>query len=557
LVGSLAAEDNDISDTGFLKNLEENRSLRKKLTQAQFRRRALAIMEALRSEYRPFPEDTPEKQRARVQRAREDPFYFFRTYLPHYFPLRFAKFHYELMSLLDRRAEVNRALTPVVVAAPREYAKTTICAFGYVLHQFVFQHRRFILLMSDTKDLATDLTGYLYMELCYNERIIHDFGRLVRENWAVEDFIGLNDVRLAARGRGQRIRGLKHKQYRPDLIVMDDIENDKSARSMEQVRDVLNWVTGAAYSALDMGGNLFIIGTTLGKNSAMHTMVLGEEEPFCHWVRRIYRAIDENGDSLWPEKFSLEVLEEQKKIMGTVAFNREKLNLPDDDEGLFRSSWLHHYNENDLLVQTDDGLKYKELVVVGWFDPSIESGASSDYKAIVTVGYDPVEAVYYVLDVVIRKVSVDHAIRLIYALHEIYHYNVFAVEDNIFQKLLLRDFKAIGEELNQVLPYRGSTNTLSKETRVAGLSPLVERGKIRFRQNQSDQNLLIEQLLYFPSPSFADDGPDALEGAIRLAQSLATPPVDISVSRESAYRPSTGIRRLYRPWAGDSREILH
>jgi len=55
---------------------------------------------------------------------------------------------------------------------------------------------------------------------------------------------------------------------------------------------------------------------------------------------------------------------------------------------------------------------------------------------------------------------------------------------------------------------------------VAGLSPLLERGKIRFIRGHSDQELLIEQLLYFPSRTLHDDGPDALEGAIRLAQDL-------------------------------------
>ena len=52
-----------------------------------------------------------------------------------------------------------------------------------------------------------------------------------------------------------------------------------------------------------------------------------------------------------------------------------------------------------------------------------------------------------------------------------------------------------------------------------GLSPLVERGKVRFlmlvRRN-ADYNRLMEQLVFFPSPTVHDDGPDALEGAVSL-----------------------------------------
>jgi predicted phage terminase large subunit-like protein len=94
------------------------------------------------------------------------------------------------------------------------------------------------------------------------------------------------------------------------------------------------------------------------------------------------------------------------------------------------------------------------------------------------------------------------------------------VEDNLFQRLLLKEFDRIGVERGQFLPLRGVTHRIAKETRVAGLSPLLERGKIRFIRGHSDQELLVEQLLYFPSRTLHDDGPDALEGAVGLAREL-------------------------------------
>jgi hypothetical protein len=67
---------------------------------------------------------------------------------------------------------------------------------------------------------------------------------------------------------------------------------------------------------------------------------------------------------------------------------------------------------------------------------------------------------------------------------------------------------------------------------------LVERGQIKFRKGHSDQDLLVEQLSFFPSKSFHDDGPDALEGAVRLATSYALPLVDVMVvPNKRSYRP--------------------
>jgi predicted phage terminase large subunit-like protein len=93
------------------------------------------------------------------------------------------------------------------------------------------------------------------------------------------------------------------------------------------------------------------------------------------------------------------------------------------------------------------------------------------------------------------------------------------MEINLFQRLLLREFDRLTTDLGIVLPLRGINNKVNKEIRVGSLSPLIERGKIRFRQGHSDQDLLVEQLLGFPDLPH-DDAPDALEGALRIVQNL-------------------------------------
>jgi len=123
-----------------------------------------------------------------------------------------------------------------------------------------------------------------------------------------------------------------------------------------------------------------------------------------------------------------------------------------------------------------------------------------------------------VLDAFIQKTTLEQTLRAIFNRHRERPYQVFGVEDNLFQRLLLKEFDTLGRELGLILPVRGVTHRLAKETWVAALSPLLERGRIRFIRGHSDQELLIEQLLYFPSKTLHDDGPDALEGAVRLAQ---------------------------------------
>ena len=99
----------------------------------------------------------------------------------------------------------------------------------------------------------------------------------------------------------------------------------------------------------------------------------------------------------------------QKQLMGTVAFNREKMNEPTPIKGLFQEQWLHYYHP--------DSLKDRNLIVVGFFDPSLESGSSADYKAVVSVGYCQEESVFYVLDAFIQKTTLEQTLRAVFNRH--------------------------------------------------------------------------------------------------------------------------------------------
>ena len=136
-------------------------------------------------------------------------------------------------------------------------------------------------------------------------------------------------------------------------------------------------------------------------------------------------------------------------------------------------------------------------------------------------GFSREEMVFFVLDAIIQKTTLEQTLRAVFNRHREQSYHLLGVEDNLFQRLLLKEFDQMGRELGVFLPVKGVTHRLAKETRVASVSPLLERGKIRFIRGHSDQEKLIEQLLYFPSRTLHDDGPDALAGAVQLVQTMS------------------------------------
>ena len=522
----------------------EVKTLKEKLTKPEFRRRADEMLTRLTLEA-PFWPENEEKQQQRLRQAAADPFYFCRTYLPHHFSQVSAPFHYELVKLLEPPSDTGDPAgtrdppagpdgaaagtgTPkpeslaAVVAAPREFGKTT-SAFGYVLQQICFRRRRFIIIGSDTADRASDLTGHLYLELLYNQRLHQDFGKLAKADRPVDDFITANGIRVKARGRGQRLRGLKvslrQQPYRPDLVILDDLETDpykkyekyeKEAADPGIVRQILDWVKLEVLPSLEAGGNLLILGTILRWRSALHLMITGNEEPFRHFRRRIYRAFQEDGSSLWEARYPAERLKLQKRFLGRVAFNREKMNEPLPEAGLFREEWIHYYHP--------DILKDRQLLVAGFFEPSLEIGAGAGYRAAVTVGWDRPQLIFYVMDAFIRRGTLEEALRGICHRHRRCPYEILGVANSLFQGLLFQEFERLGREEGGRPPLQGVSPRLAGESRVAALSPMLARGRIRFIRGHSDQDLLVEQLLYFPSRALGDHGPEALAGAVSLAQ---------------------------------------
>ncbi len=128
------------------------------------------------------------------------------------------------------------------------------------------------------------------------------------------------------------MRGLKHRQHRPDLVILDDLENDLNVQNPRLVRSLLKWIVEAVYPGIAPDGSLFIIGTILARSSALNIIARGEEEPFNQWSRKIYRAVQSDGSSLWPERHPVSKLMEQKRMMGSIAFNKEKQNNPLDED---------------------------------------------------------------------------------------------------------------------------------------------------------------------------------------------------------------------------------
>ena len=180
----------------------------------------------------------------RKELAAFDLSYFGRAYLPHYFFRQSPHFHEELDDIwssgvlkgidpADDPKEINRKKgSRQVTAAPRGHAKSTNFTFKDDIHAILYQYKHYILILSDSTDQAEQFLDDIRIELEENANIIMDFGELKGDKmWRTGGLLTTTNVKIEAIGSGKKVRGRKHRNWRPDLIVLDDIENDYKVSS--------------------------------------------------------------------------------------------------------------------------------------------------------------------------------------------------------------------------------------------------------------------------------------------------------------------------------------
>jgi hypothetical protein len=294
----------------------------------------------------------------------------------------------------------------LVVAAPRGHAKTMVLTFFLAIWWLLFKKKSFIILVGSSALAAAENVSDIREELENNDLIKQDFGDLSGANfgykWSQSDIVACHTdpsthrvthtCRVVAKSPGARIRGIKHRGTRPDGIIIDDIESDEIVRNPDSIQKIADWVNGAAIPALEpRRADFIMIGTILHYDSVLSRMLSIRFKDV--YVQRIYRAYwDEDGirKYLWPERFTPEALEMERKRMGTLAFNAEYLNDPVDPETrIFRPEWIRWYRGDDITYAKgrwwyrDHPLQIYQAV-----DPSVKERDqdNSDYFAHVTIG---------------------------------------------------------------------------------------------------------------------------------------------------------------------------
>lgn len=151
-------------------------------------------------------------------------------------------------------------------------------------------------------------------------------------------------------------------------------------------------------------------------------------------------------------------------------------------------------------------------------DPSLGKTEMSDYSALAAVGLHYTGKFYVKADIERRAPAQINEDAL--AMYEDFAAEAIGFESVGFQELLLDNFRTLADSRGKNVWPLEIRNATRKIKRVLKLDGPLSRGEIKFLRNHRGTEMLVNQLRGFPLPDYHDDGPDALEMAVRLCEQI-------------------------------------
>lgn len=473
----------------------------------------------------------PKAQTQRLLKAADpkDGFrYFLETYLPHYVKGPPSLFHQAVFEAVPRILCNSRGCREQFIA-PRGSSKSTHLTLGLTLYVIVLKLKNFPVILSDVYAQSALFVEAIKAELTTNPRLLNDFPDACGEGrvWREGEIVTKNNIRVQGFGALQKIRGRRHGPHRPDIVFMDDVENDEQVRSPEQRRKLDTWIKKAVLKLGPPDGSMDVIwaGTILHFDSVL---ARGARSPV--WNTHEFRAIVKWPDdmTLW-ERFEEIYLNESEAAARAfyddhrAAMDRGAvLNWPElqplvflmleraGDHASFQSEYQNQPVSDDNPFQK---IHYwvtprSDLILFGAIDPSLgKGGKGRDPSAILIAGVDPVTQVIYLLEASIRRRLPDIIITDALALQRRYRCLLWFVEAIQFQEFLRTTLMKEAARAGLAMPTIPVAPFTDKRLRIERLQPPIAAGLI---QLHASQTTLIDQLQQFPDADH-DDGPDCLE----------------------------------------------
>jgi predicted phage terminase large subunit-like protein len=433
------------------------------------------------------------------------------TYLYSHFFMEPASYFREVCDALE-----NQDYQRLLIIGFRGCMKSTLTSLALPLWAALEKPELypFIILLADSMPQSSLVASSIQYELKNNDLILRDYGNLKYkqidsenpeytlegdEDWRAMSFVLDNGVRIIARSRGQKVRGIKHRQHRPSLVIADDVEDLDWLRTVENRNKSDKWMRGNVMPSIEeRRGRLIVIGNWLHMDGLMARL----KNTGMFKVIEIPMITPGDGPEVdrvtWKAKYPTQKhIDDKRRELGDSGFRREMLLqiVPEEGQDILPED-LHYYDDPPF----DDGNYMAHGV-----DLAIGQKESSDYTAIISaeVAWPNQRLEIFIQpNPVIRRMNFNDTIQTLEQTRKsTVMSSEFFVEAVSYQQVAIEELERRGFAVRAMHP------TKDKRARLRVAAPHIKSGLVKFPRTGCEQ--LIGQLLGFGAEKH-DDAVDAL-----------------------------------------------
>jgi predicted phage terminase large subunit-like protein len=424
--------------------------------------------------------------------------FFFNFYYSHYVKYETADFQKEIINNLEKSTTKS-----LYIVAFRGSGKSTMVTTAYPIWAILGkQQKKFCMIFCQTQAQAKQHMMNIRAELENNDLLKKDLGPFQEhsDQWGSYTLVFKNlGARITVASTDQSIRGLRHNEHRPDLLVCDDIEDVQSTKTRESRQKTYNWLHGEVIPAGDKNTRLIIVGNLLHNDSLLMRIKEEIAENKTNGIFKEYPLLDKQDNCLWPGKYptAQDIEDEKMKVASELSWQREYLLhiIPSDDQ-VIHPEWIQYYDE--LPGSKHDGYRGTYAGV----DLAISTKDSADFTAIVSThiyGRCEKMRIYILPNPIMEKLDFPAQVQL---LKNFTSTQMLRTEDKLFI-----ESTAYQEALPQVLELYGIKAKAikprdNKRIRLALTSTAIKSGIIKFPRQGCER--LIEQLVHFGVEKYDD-----------------------------------------------------
>lgn len=388
-------------------------------------------------------------------------------------------FYKEFSILHDQIFElINSGHKKIAIAAPRGIGKTSI-ARAMAMRAILFRLTHFIVYVSNSATSAETQTENMKRDLQTNKMVRQFFGDIKKtikrendystdESFSKQSWTAFGDIFVLPRGAGQQVRGLNWSNYRPGLMIIDDLEDKNEIRTKENRDKLKEWFYSDLLKTEDRYGDgcIFIYIDTIKHEDSLLVELLESPE----WASIQLSICDDNYNTLDPnymttEEIKAEVEEHRRKgILDTFYMERRNIPVATEDASFKQENFKYFEDHKDKLIipaYTDKhGNEFKKeevrssrLIHVTIVDPAKTTKMTSAESSIQTIAVDTNSRKIFVRYIFSERVTPD----------ELY--------DEMFRQVL--EFKSflLGYEVTGLNEF--IRQPIENQCRVRGIHPIL------------------------------------------------------------------------------------